>query len=298
MSASIHELAKKNIYLGTSSWKYEGWKGLIYKDEYRSEKAFKDNCLEEYARHFSCAGVDHTYYAWPNPSTFAKYVDQTPDHFKFGLKVTERTTIFQYPKLKRYGRQAGEKNSHFLDSELFLEKFVEPLRPVEDRLGVIMLEFSQFYPAMKIRGSEFTEKLSHFLKEVRKEVDWQFAVELRNASWLRPEYFAALKSQGAAHVFNSWTRMPTVGEQLSLAEEYSFAAYPSRILLNPGVAYAKAVEAFSPYDRIQEEHTQMRKDGALLIQRAIEQGVPAYVFVNNRAEGCAPLTIEGILKFL
>ena len=49
---------------------------------------------------------------------------------------------------------------------------------------------------------------------------------------------------------------------------------------------------------MQEEQPELRRAGAELIRRAIRAGVPAYVFVNNRAEGSAPLTIEGILALL
>ena len=40
----------------------------------------------------------------------------------------------------------------------------------------------------------------------------------------------------------------------------------------------------------------LRKDAADLIRWASDMGVPAYTFVNNRFEGCAPKTIDGILE--
>jgi len=107
-----------------------------------------------------------------------------------------------------------------------------------------------------------------------------------------------LVDNGAGHVFNSWTRMPDLEEQLALTSEFRFPNLVSRLLLKPGVKYEKAVEIFSPYDRIQDEHPDIRAAAADLIRRALEQGVPAFVFVNNRCEGCAPKTIEGILALL
>ena len=48
-------LAARGVYVGTSSWKYRGWFGMLY-DESRyifrgrfSETRFKDNCLAEYS---------------------------------------------------------------------------------------------------------------------------------------------------------------------------------------------------------------------------------------------------------
>ena len=42
---TIATLAQKNVFLGTSSWKYPGWRGLVYQQDYASEKEFKQKCL-------------------------------------------------------------------------------------------------------------------------------------------------------------------------------------------------------------------------------------------------------------
>jgi len=52
------ELAAKGVFVGTSSWKYEGWLGQIYtpgRYEYRGHVAktrFERDCLSEYAEVF------------------------------------------------------------------------------------------------------------------------------------------------------------------------------------------------------------------------------------------------------
>jgi len=294
----LTKLSKKHIYFGTSSWKYEGWKGSVYKNNYKSDKAFKEDCLKEYAEHFTTAGVDHTYYTWPVESTFKKYISQTPDELKFGLKVTERVTIFKYPNLRRYGKYAGKLNEDFLEPKVFKERFLKPLKPFKKRLGPIMLEFSQFYPGMLSSGGEFVDELDQFFKALKKETDYQFAVEMRNKNWLQAPYFEMLAHHKVAHVFNSWTRMPSIGEQLELAKDYSPPCYTSRVLLKPGKTYQDAVKDFSPYDKTIEKQPQVRNDVVKLIHQAIKSAVPAYVFVNNRCEGSAPNMIDGILKML
>ncbi len=298
MDAALPKLSERGIYFGTSSWKYPGWRGLVYRQAYKSEKDFQTNCLEEYTGYYPTVGIDHTYYAWPLEKTFAKYDEQTPAGFKFGLKATEKVTVFQYPKQKRYGKEAGKKNEEFLNPELFLEKFILPLKPLHKKIGVIMFEFSQFHPGTISSGSEFVERLGAFFKELRKETDLPFAVELRNAGWLKPAYFKMLVENHSGHVFNSWTKMPPLAEQLSLTEGYQFPIYPARLLLEPGVKYAEAVEAYSPYDKLHHTLTKAREAAAQLVLRALREKAPAYVYVNNRFEGCAPKTIEGILEKL
>jgi hypothetical protein len=63
-------LATQGVYIGTSSWKYPGWCGMLYdrtRYEYRgkfAETRFKRDCLREYAEVFKtrCA-------RGPNPLT-------------------------------------------------------------------------------------------------------------------------------------------------------------------------------------------------------------------------------------
>lgn len=87
---------------------------------------------------------------------------------------------------------------------------------------------------------------------------WNYAVELRNKGWLQPEYFAMLRSHNVAHVFSSWTRMPSVPEQLALPDSDTADFLVSRLLLRPGRTYAAAVEAFEPYKKVQDPYPEVR----------------------------------------
>jgi hypothetical protein len=40
-----------------------------------------------------------------------------------------------------------------------------------------------------------------------------------NRKWLGPEYLGTLQKHGVAHVYNNWTDMPSVGEQLGVVGE-------------------------------------------------------------------------------
>ena len=54
----VADLAANGIFIGTSSWKYPGWRGLLYNEAryaYRgrfAESRFEKNCLAEYAEVF------------------------------------------------------------------------------------------------------------------------------------------------------------------------------------------------------------------------------------------------------
>ena len=71
-------------------------------------------------------------------------VNQTPDDFLFGLKVTDAITIKKFPKLDRFGQQAGKPNANFLNADLFAKAFLKPCEPVRHAVGLLMFEFSRF----------------------------------------------------------------------------------------------------------------------------------------------------------
>ena len=53
-----------------------------------------------------------------------------------------------------------------------------------------------------------------------------------------------------------------------------------------------------PYTKIVEELPQMRREAVQLVRQAVGAGRRAYVLVNNRAEGNAPLTVEALVGML
>jgi hypothetical protein len=92
--------------------------------------------------------------------------------------------------------------------------------------------------------------------------------------------------------------MPPLGHQLDLPGSVSGPFILARALLRPGRSYNEAVDAFAPYDRIREPNPKLRRDLARLVEEAVRLRIPAYLLVNNRAEGSAPLTIAAVADML
>ena len=138
----------------------------------------------------------------------------------------------------------------------------------------------------------FSEKLNNFLLQLR--TDFRYAVEVRNREFLTAEYFQMLASHNVAHVFNHWTQMPSIGEQLAIEGSITASHIVARILTPLGVAYKQAVDNFFPYDKVKNPLETMRRDVAELAKEAINLKKKAYAIVNNRAEGNAPGTIAAI----
>ena len=299
-------LAESGVLIGTSSWKYPGWLGMIYDEQrylYRGKFAttrFERSCLEEYAGTFPSVCVDASFYRFPGKKFIDTIHGQVPDGFRFSHKVTDTITIKHFPRLKRHGEFAGKDNPHFLNADLFLSSFLEPLRPHQDKTGLLIFEFSRFYPGQFERGRDFLEMLDAFLGKL-PTTDWDFGVELRNESLLRPEYFEILKRHHVGHVYNQWTRMPDLADQLAeFPAECADAPAGARLLLKRGRGYEEAVEAFSPYTETKEARPAVREAAAKLIEQrqGSKSGRKTYVYVNNRLEGNALNTISAILDLL
>jgi hypothetical protein len=128
---------------------------------------------------------------------------------------------------------------------------------------------------------------------------WPYGVEIRNRTFLHPEYFAMLRTHGVTHVFNSWEDMPSVAEQLAMAGSVTNPALiAARFLLRPGRSYAEAVDRFSPYSAVQDEFPEARQSGGQLIRDGMHspKAGKTLIFVNNRLEGNALQTIQGMLE--
>jgi uncharacterized protein YecE (DUF72 family) len=71
-----------------------------------------------------------------------------------------------------------------------------------------------------------------------------------------------------------------------------------RLLTPLKMSYEAAKKRAEPYPKIVEELTQMRREAVHLARQAVSEGRRAYVLVNNRAEGNAPLTVQGLVELL
>jgi uncharacterized protein YecE (DUF72 family) len=294
----LNALAARGIYIGGSSWKYEGWLGQIYsRSRYQvrgrfSKKLFEDTCLREYATVFPAVCGDFAFYQFPSDRFWAKLFRQTPSSFRWGFKVPEQITVSRWPVHPRYGALAGLENPTFLNAALLEEAFLGALQPYRSQTGVLIFEFGTQRHGKIEKLPEFIRALDEFLAKL--PAGWKYAVEIRNAEFLQPDYFACLRAHGVTHVYNAWARMPEIGEQLAMAGSRTAELLVARALLRKGRPYEEAVREFAPYDRVREVNEPVRRGLRELIDMARVDGRPAFIFVNNRLEGNSPGTIISI----
>jgi uncharacterized protein YecE (DUF72 family) len=298
----LSELAAQGVFIGTSSWKYPGWRGTLYEEAryiYRgkfAESRFEKNCLAEYAEFFKTVCVDAAYYTFPTVKSLEGLAAQVPADFQFGFKVTDAITLKKFPNQPRFGPRAGKPNDFFLNAGLFERAFLKPCESIRPHVGILMFEFSKFYRTDFENGRSFITALDAFLSKLPK--GWPYGIEMRNHTWLVPEYFECLARHGVTHVYNSWTDMPPIEEQMALAgSETNPDLVAARFLLKPGRKYEEAVEAFKPYEQTKEVNSAARQAGAALIKEAKKKAKhKTLIYVNNRLEGNALQTIDAMLE--
>ena len=284
-----------NIRLGTSTWTYDGWAGDVYHRDYRGPQPAKR--LEEYGRYplFRTVGIDSAFYEPTGEQTLAAYAQSLPPGFPCVSKVWDRITARRFNQDRRWGNLAGQRNPDFLNAQLFKDAVLLPhARVFRDHSGCFVFEFQA------MRGKDlpdvgvWAEELNGFLEQL--PADFRYAVELRNPELLHDLHGVVLQRHHVAHVFNSWTEMPSIGEQLDLPWTFPAGFTIARALLKPGRKYEDAVRQFEPYDRVREEQPELRRDLLRLMAEAVRRRIEALVIVNNRAEGNAPATIRALAE--
>jgi uncharacterized protein YecE (DUF72 family) len=290
----------ERVKFGTSTWTYEGWKGLVYRQVYPKGR-FKADCLREYARHeyrghplFQTVGLDQSFYAPPTPDQLRHFTEQIPAGFEICSKVWEELTIPRFASHPRYGERAGRSNPRFLDPALFRDEILAPYRAAAaGHIGPFLFEFQR----TGIEPHELIERLDTFFGQAPSDVP--YAVEIRNPAVLSDRYHAMLKAHGVAHIYNHWCWMPALDEQHGrLAERFTASFTVLRLLTPLGISYEDAVKSATPYSRLVRTIPTMRRDAVRLVRQAAAEDRRAYVLVNNRAEGCAPLTIQALVDEL
>jgi uncharacterized protein YecE (DUF72 family) len=239
-------------------------------------------------------GNDSTFYRPPSASQLRRYLNQIPEDFEMCFKVWEEITIPSYAKQPRYGARAGQPNPRFLDAKLFNELVLTPYREAqfEPHAGPFLFEFQRH----GIATDEFCSRLDGFFSQVPK--DFQYAVEIRNAGLLGPEYHKVLETHGVAHVYNHWAYMPALAEQHARLDSFTAPFTVVRLLTPLKMSYEAAKKRAEPYTKIVEELPEMRRETVELVRKAVTENRRAYVLVNNRAEGNAPFTVQALSEML
>jgi uncharacterized protein YecE (DUF72 family) len=157
-----------NIYIGTSGWHYDHWKGPFYPENLSNSKM-----LSHYARHFKTVEINNSFYQLPNRETFAEWRKTVPASFVFTVKGSRYITHMK--KLK--------------DPSQTVARLLEAVTALGTQLGPILF---QLPPRWKVNP----ERLREFLKSLPAK--FRYAFEFRDPSWFEDRIYKALNNMRAA----------------------------------------------------------------------------------------------------
>lgn len=242
-------------YIGTMGFSYADWSGVFYPPDMPTR-----NYLAYYSRIFNAAEIDSTFYGTPRVETVRRWAAVTPPGFKLCLKTPRQVT----------------HDLGLLNAGAEMAAFLETVRLLEDRLGVILIQFPPSFTA------ERSGELVAFLHTLPP--DLAFAVEIRDPSWYTPESSAAYDQ--AAFV----DALCELGVAWAATE---YPGLPRRIVPTADFLYVRWIGQHGTY----KSHTHERVDltdqlrewlGVLSREQAHFDAL--YGFFNNDYAGFAPGT--------
>jgi len=289
-------LMPEGLRMGTSSWSFPGWAGLVYANRVGEQMLSREG-LGAYSRHplLRAVGVDRTFYAPMTADEFRHYAQLVPPEFRFVVKAHAALTT----PIDRQARNIAVQPDidRFLDLRYAIDRIVTPaVEGLGERLGALLFQFPPLGLPYAREPQLFIDALGAFLDQLPRGP--QYAVEVRNREILGPEYADVLARNGVTHCFNVHPRMPSVLEQADLLGDHSWlsGAVVIRWMLHPTQDYEAARERYFPFDRIVDPDVANRSAVATLLERILGRGNEAIVVANNKAEGCAPLSLFGLAR--
>ncbi len=300
-SEDVVELALRlpqQLRLGTSSWSFPGWAGLVYAER-STEQLLARAGLPAYGKHplLRTVGLDRTFYAPISAADFARYAEATPGDFRFMVKAHAAITTPVAQLARNSPVSPGPER--FFDADYTVRAVIGPMMEgLGDKLGVLLFQFPPLStPAIRDARS-FAARLGEFLAALPRGP--QYAVEVRNREFLIPEYTDALASSGATHCYNVHPRMPSVLEQWDLLGEAAWrsGSVVLRWMLHPSQQYEAARDRYFPFDRLIDPDPRNRLALVKVVHQLVGHGHDTFVIANNKAEGSAPLSLLGLARDL
>lgn len=147
------------LHVGTSGWSYPEWKPAFYPPGMPATRF-----LSHYAGRLTGCEVNATFYRLQSEAAVARWAAETPPGFRFACKAHRALTHGA-----RLPSQPG--------AEELLERFLESLTPLAERLGAILV---QLPPRREREDGALAGLLSCLPRTL------PFALEFRHASWDDP----------------------------------------------------------------------------------------------------------------
>lgn len=166
-------MTKSSFYIGTAGWTVP----KVLRDSFFEPGAVKPNHLKSYSAQFSAVEINSSFYREHQASTYLKWAQSTPEHFRFSIKLAKRFTHIQ--KLE-------------VDST-DLTNVLGGVQNLGEKLGVVLV---QLPPKLAFDG----QTAEDFFATFRELYNGPIALEPRHLSWVSREATKLLEEYHIARV--------------------------------------------------------------------------------------------------
>ncbi|SHH31659.1 Uncharacterized conserved protein YecE, DUF72 family [Chryseobacterium oranimense] len=158
-------MKKESLYIGCSGFYNNDWKGSLY-----PENAPSKDFLTLYSQVFNSVEINSTFYRKPTAKTLSKWYDETPDSFRFFIKIPK--AISHEKRLKDSRHEISEFCEHIethLKEKLsgFLYQFPPSFRKSQENIDLILagLDFKYLNVIEFRHDSWWSEEIFTLLKD-------------------------------------------------------------------------------------------------------------------------------------
>ena len=296
----LRAASEGRLYLGTSSWHFPGWQGLVWRGQH-AEAELSRHGLPAYAAHplLNTVSLDRAFYRPLQARTYAALAAQVPAGFRFVAKAAAEVcdAVLREPG----SGLALQPNRQFLDPAAARALCAEPAaQGLGDKLGVLVFQLSPLPRPLLAEPEALHARLQALFETVGPALPPGAlqALELRDPSLLTPALAALLKRLGVRYALGLHDRMPHAEAQLPMLRGTWPGDLVCRWNLQRGQRYAQARDRWAPFDRLQAPDEPTRATLVRVMAATLRAGRRVFVTINNKAEGSAPASVAELAAAL
>jgi uncharacterized protein YecE (DUF72 family) len=172
------------------------------------------------------------------------------------------------------------------------DHFLEVAARLGKRLGPLVLQFPYFNKSVFPSVDRFLDRLDRFLEDLPSGHD--YAVEVRNRSWLKPELADLCRRKKVCLVLSDYYGLPLADEL-----EENFDPVTADFTYIRLIGNRREIEAITTrwnQEVIDRQSNLERWAG--FIDRLVKRRVKTFVYVNNHYAGYAPATLKRLAKLV
>jgi uncharacterized protein YecE (DUF72 family) len=265
ISSMTDDLQNPLLRLGTSSFTADGWNLSFYPPGMHSR-----DYLSYYATQFGALEVDATFYRIPAISTVQGWYNKTPANFLFALKSPQEITHERI----------------LIDVDAIFSEFLRATEPLQEKLGVILLQFPYFNKKTFATPVEFLARLKVFLQKLPTQP--RFALEIRNKYWVGPALFDLLHKHSVALTLIDHPWMPHPNEYFvkgdALTTDFTYIRW---------LGDRTGIESVSKvWDKTIVDRTPDLREWVRACRNFLNRKIRVFAFANNHYAGHAPATVR------